>query len=88
MKTAEGQFIDSSSEAKLEKLGFEKITEIGHPYEKLSCGYRSRNNLTRITLFPFFEASGDNHLYFDYFGGRLKIESVNQLRKLIVALRS
>lgn len=88
MKSPQGQFIDSSSEEKLKTLGFEKITEIGHPFEKLSCGYRSVNNLTGIHLFPIFEASGDNHLYFDYCGGRMKIESVDQLRKLIVAMKN
>ena len=82
------QFIDSSSEAKLKKLGFERVTEIGDPYENLSCGYRARykNNPTGIHLFPLFESAGDNTLYFDYTGGRLAIKSVEQLKKLIAAL--
>lgn len=87
MKKPQEQLIDSSSEAKLEKLGFEKIINLGHPYEKLSCGYRSRKNGTGIHLFPLFESSGNNLLYFDYAGGRLEIKSVEQLKKIIAAFQ-
>lgn len=79
--------IDSTYKSTLEELGFERITNIGHPYEKLSCGYRSRNNGTGIHLFPIFEGSGDDSLYFDYSGGRLKIVSLEQLQKIIEAFQ-
>lgn len=73
--------IDSSSEAILKELGFEKITNISSPHEKLSCGYRNRG----IHLFPLFEATGENSLYFDYSCGRVKIESLNQLKSIVEA---
>lgn len=81
MINPKNQYIDKDSIEKLEKLGFERITQIGHPHEKLSCGFRSRK--TGIHLFPLFEESGDPFLYFDYTGGRLKIESVQHLKDLI-----
>lgn len=81
------QSIDSSSKDLLEDLGFERITELGRPYEKLSCGYRSRGNGTGIHLFPLFEGSGDDSLYFDYSGGRLKINSLEQLENIIESFK-
>ena len=73
--------IDSSSEDILEELGFEKIVNISSPHEKLSCGYRNRG----IHLFPLFEATGNNSLYFDYSCGRVKIESLEQLKSIVEA---
>jgi hypothetical protein len=75
------QYIDKDSVEKLKKLGFERITNISEPHEKLSCGYRSGK--TGIHLFPKFEASGDTALYFDYASGCLKIESLQHLKDLI-----
>jgi len=86
MKSPHGQFIDNTCEDKLKKLGFEKITQLGWPHHKLSCGWRCKKSGS-IHLFPIFEASGNNNLYFDYSGGRLEISSVDQLKKLISALK-
>lgn len=86
MKTKKETPIDSTSVKELEKLGFERITNIGHPYEKLSCGYRSREHGC-IHLFPTFEESGNNRLYFDYSGGRLEIKTAEQLKKITEALK-
>lgn len=86
MKTPHGQFVDSTCVEKLEKIGFEKRTHLGHPHENISCMYR-HTKVGNITLLPLFEESGDNSLYFDYAGGRLKIESLDQLKKLISAFK-
>jgi hypothetical protein len=83
MKSPQGQFIDNTTEDKLIKLGFEKRTNLGHPHQDLSCMWRSTKS-GNIHLLPLFEGNGDNHLYA---GGRLKIESVDQLKKLVSALK-
>jgi len=87
MKNPKEQYIDKDSVEKLEKLGFERRTNWGEPMDKLSCGYIGQKNRTGIHLFPLFESSGDHSLYFEYFSGNIKIESVDHLKKLISALK-